>query len=70
MGRIGTDIIVFVVGLIGKRNDEENAKEKLYTYVSHVPTTSFKVRIALSTCCVAQCADICVGQGLETTIVE
>ncbi|KAF8351896.1 ribosomal protein L31e-domain-containing protein [Amanita rubescens] len=25
-----------------KRNDEENAKEKLYTYVSHVPVTSFK----------------------------
>lgn len=28
---------------LGKRNDEENAKEKLYTYVSHVPVTSFKV---------------------------
>ncbi|GLB39624.1 putative ribosomal_L31e [Lyophyllum shimeji] len=25
-----------------KRNDEEGAKEKLYTYVSHVPVTSFK----------------------------
>ncbi|KAG6882569.1 60S ribosomal protein L31 [Termitomyces sp. T159_Od127] len=25
-----------------KRNDDENAKEKLYTYVSHVPVTSFK----------------------------
>ncbi|PFH45343.1 hypothetical protein AMATHDRAFT_78050 [Amanita thiersii Skay4041] len=25
-----------------KRNDEENAKEKLYTYVSHVPVSSFK----------------------------
>ncbi|KAK2463346.1 hypothetical protein APHAL10511_004657 [Amanita phalloides] len=25
-----------------KRNDEENAKEKLYTYVSHVPVISFK----------------------------
>ncbi|KAF8064930.1 ribosomal protein L31e-domain-containing protein [Lyophyllum atratum] len=24
-----------------KRNDDENAKEKLYTYVSHVPVTSF-----------------------------
>jgi hypothetical protein len=29
---------------IGKRNDEENAKEKLFTYVSHVSVTSFKVR--------------------------
>ena len=28
----------------GKRNDEENAKEKLYTYASHVPVDSFKVR--------------------------
>ncbi|KAJ6625092.1 ribosomal protein L31e domain-containing protein [Mycena sp. CBHHK59/15] len=25
-----------------KRNDEENAKEKLYTYASHVSVTSFK----------------------------
>ena len=31
--------------LSGKRNDEEDAKEKLYTYVSHVPVTSFKVPI-------------------------
>ncbi|KAG6901535.1 hypothetical protein C0995_010773 [Termitomyces sp. Mi166 len=29
-------------GVTGKRNDDENAKEKLYTYVSHVPVTSFK----------------------------
>ncbi|KAG5641841.1 60S ribosomal protein L31 [Asterophora parasitica] len=28
--------------LEGKRNDDENAKEKLFTYVSHVPVTSFK----------------------------
>ena len=34
-------LMVFV--FLGKRNDEENAKEKLYTYVSHVPVTSFKV---------------------------
>lgn len=33
--------------LSGKRNDEEDAKEKLYTYVSHVPVTSFKVPIQL-----------------------
>ncbi|EGO01269.1 hypothetical protein SERLA73DRAFT_151758 [Serpula lacrymans var. lacrymans S7.3] len=26
----------------GKRNDEENAKEKLFTYASHVPVTTFK----------------------------
>ena len=37
-------LILFVVFIfLGKRNDEENAKEKLYTYVSHVPVTSFKV---------------------------
>ena len=28
----------------GKRNDEENAKEKLFTYASHVEVTTFKVR--------------------------
>ncbi|KAG6918297.1 60S ribosomal protein L31 [Tephrocybe rancida] len=30
------------VKLERKRNDDENAKEKLFTYVSHVPVTSFK----------------------------
>ncbi|EKM78264.1 hypothetical protein AGABI1DRAFT_85928 [Agaricus bisporus var. burnettii JB137-S8] len=30
------------VKLERKRNDDENAKEKLYTYVSHVPVESFK----------------------------
>ena len=29
--------------ITGKRNDDEGAKEKLYTYVSHVPVTTFKV---------------------------
>lgn len=32
----------------GKRNDEENAKEKLFTYASHVPVITFKVRTLLS----------------------
>lgn len=31
--------------ILGKRNDDENAKEKLYTYVTHVPVTSFKVLV-------------------------
>ncbi|KAH9474501.1 60S ribosomal protein L31 [Psilocybe cubensis] len=30
------------VKLERKRNDDEGAKEKLYTYVSHVPVLSFK----------------------------
>ncbi|KAJ7582077.1 ribosomal protein L31e-domain-containing protein [Mycena floridula] len=30
------------VKLERKRNDDENAKEKLYVYASHVPVTSFK----------------------------
>ncbi|KAF9170318.1 60S ribosomal protein L31 [Mortierella sp. AD011] len=30
------------VRLSRKRNDDEDAKEKLYTYVSYVPVTSFK----------------------------
>ena len=29
---------------VGKRNDDEGAKEKLFTYVSHFPVSSFKVR--------------------------
>ena len=32
------------INMPGKRNDEEGAKEKLYTYASHVEVTSFKVR--------------------------
>lgn len=32
------------VKLERKRNDEESAKEKLYTYASHVPVVSAKVR--------------------------
>jgi hypothetical protein len=31
----------------GKRNDEENAKEKLYTYATHVPVETFKVSLVL-----------------------
>lgn len=27
---------------IGKRNDDENAKEKLFVYATYVPVTSFK----------------------------
>ena len=30
------------VRLSRRRNDDEEAKEKLYTYVSHVPVISFK----------------------------
>jgi len=30
------------VKLERKRNDEENAKEKLYTYATHVPVITFK----------------------------
>lgn len=33
---------------VGKRNDEEGAKEKLFTYASHVIVESFKVRSPLS----------------------
>jgi large subunit ribosomal protein L31e len=32
----------------GKRNDEENAKEKLFTYATYVPTASFKVGLPAS----------------------
>jgi large subunit ribosomal protein L31e len=37
--------LIFLLAILpGKRNDEENAKEKLYTYVSHIAVTTFKVR--------------------------
>ena len=32
---------------IGKRNDEEGAKEKLFTYASHVVVDTFKVRFRI-----------------------
>ncbi len=37
--------ILLVIRSTGKRNDEENAKEKLYTYASHVPVETFKVSL-------------------------
>jgi large subunit ribosomal protein L31e len=37
--------ILLIPHSTGKRNDEENAKEKLYTYASYVPTPSFKVSL-------------------------
>ena len=37
--------ILFMPHPTGKRNDEENAKEKLYTYATHVPTVSFRVSL-------------------------
>ena len=42
--RIGYVIGELMLLDTGKRNDEENAKEKLFTYASHVPVSSFKVR--------------------------
>jgi hypothetical protein len=39
--------IVLMPRSAGKRNDEENAKEKLYTYASHVPVETFKVSLVL-----------------------
>jgi large subunit ribosomal protein L31e len=37
--------VLLMLHSIGKRNDEENAKEKLYTYATYVPTASFKVSL-------------------------
>ena len=34
--------LFYLTYILGKRNDEENAKEKLYTYASHVEVNSFK----------------------------
>jgi hypothetical protein len=43
----------------GKRNDEENAKEKLYTYASYVPVETFKVSL-VSLLLKAICFDLSV----------
>lgn len=36
------------VRIARKRNDDENAKEKLYSYVTYVPVASFKGKCLLS----------------------
>lgn len=54
---------------VGKRNDEENAKEKLYTYASHVPTASFKVSL-VSRFPEVGCIDLSTWQGLGTVTVD
>lgn len=58
----------------GKRNDDENAKEKLYVVATHVPMTEFKVG---DTCEAssrqghnAENAMVFVLQGLTTQTVE
>ena len=40
---------------LGKRSDDDNAKEKLYTYVSHVPVASYKVRFFSPSCSTQKC---------------
>lgn len=52
---------------IGKRNDEEGAKEKLYTYASHIPVTSFKVHLSFPS---TQLLTHVLFQGLQPTRVE
>jgi large subunit ribosomal protein L31e len=54
--------------LTGKRNDEENAKEKLFTYASYVPVTTFKVCPHLFLLTTAH-SDY-PSQGLENTVVD
>ena len=51
----------------GRRNDDEDAKEKLYTYASHVPVVSFKVR---TTIFIWPCGFSFVCQGLQTVVVD
>lgn len=44
----GGGLLTGIERVLGKRNDEEDAKEKLYTYATHVPVTSYKVRLVIS----------------------
>ena len=55
---------------LGKRNDEEGAKERLFTYASHVPVTSFKVRIAFSSFLRLVIYILPHGQGLQTAVID
>lgn len=57
-----------LIHISGKRNDEENAKEKLYTYASHVPVTSFKA--GLSSLAIQFVSLIFVHQNLQTAVVD
>lgn len=54
----------------GKRNDEEGAKEKLFTYASHVPVTSFKVRLFIVYSAHYYDLHGPVDQGLQTTVID
>lgn len=58
----------YFIPIQGKRNDEENAKEKLYTYASHVPVPSFKVGSAFGDRMVRLANRY--HQGLQTTVVD
>ena len=51
----------------GKRNDEENAKEKLFTYATYVPVESFKVRPPYGSGPITFSSRL---QGLETVVVD
>jgi large subunit ribosomal protein L31e len=53
----------------GKRNDEENAKEKLFTYATFVPTASFKVSL-VSPFTRQVDFDMLAWQGLGTVTVD
>jgi large subunit ribosomal protein L31e len=59
---------VCLMHISGKRNDEENAKEKLYTYASHVPVNSFKA--GTLSFYHATVLLIFVHQGLQTTVAD
>ena len=58
---------VHLMHVSGKRNDEENAKEKLYTYASHVPVNTFKAGFLLP---LPYNCLLIVHQGLQTTLVD
>ena len=56
-----------VISPTGKRNDEENAKEKLFTYATYVPVESFKVRPPYGSGPITFSSRL---QGLETVVVD
>ena len=57
------DLMLIIFISTGKRNDEEDAKEKLYTYASHVPVVSFKVCILSLNSLVLNCLNLFTNLG-------
>ena len=60
-------MLILLCLLAGKRNDDEGAKEKLFTYATYVPVESFKVCLPYGPGPITFSSR---PQGLETVVVD